>query len=176
MAESSWFVALPHAGKIYESGYTRIPIFRRRAAYRLTRPAFPEAPAVRDDDACNTNAENGGSCGNGITEPPAEPSPAACEQSVEQPMALAPMGGAPAAAVAPAAAPAASTPAQHGRGHQVVGLLSTKDLILVDPEDALAVEQLLAHCGREVMMVWNDTPVNTLFKDFTRGNSHLAFV
>ena len=26
------------------------------------------------------------------------------------------------------------------------------------------------------MRVWHDTPVNTLFKDFTRGNSHLAFV
>ena len=26
------------------------------------------------------------------------------------------------------------------------------------------------------MRVWEDTPVNTLFQDFTRGNSHLAFV
>ena len=59
----------------------------------------------------------------------------------------------------------------------VVGLLSTKDLIIVDPEDALSVETLLAFCGREVLRVWNDTPVNTLFHNFTEGsNSHFAFV
>ena len=62
------------------------------------------------------------------------------------------------------------------RGHEVAGLLSAKDLILVDPEDALSVEQLVASCGREVMMVKHDTPVNALFKEFTRGHSHLAFV
>ena len=59
----------------------------------------------------------------------------------------------------------------------VAGLLSSKDLILVDPEDALSIEQLLGYCGREVMMVWNDTTVNDLFKEFTKGKkSHLAFV
>ena len=30
--------------------------------------------------------------------------------------------------------------------HEVVGLLSTKDLILLDPEDGLSAEVLLAHC------------------------------
>ena len=59
---------------------------------------------------------------------------------------------------------------------QVLGLLSTKDLILVDPEDAMPVEQLLAHCGRDLLTVWFDTPVNTMLTDFLRGNSHLAFV
>lgn len=36
------------------------------------------------------------------------------------------------------------------REHEVAGLLSAKDLILVDPEDALSVDQLVASCGREV--------------------------
>ena len=62
------------------------------------------------------------------------------------------------------------------RGHEVAGLLSAKDFILVDPEDALSVDQLVVSCGREVMMVNHDTPVNALFKQFTRGHSHLAFV
>ena len=70
----------------------------------------------------------------------------------------------------------ADEPSHLGDGPDVVGLLSAKDLILIDPEDALNVETLLAHCGRDVMRVWNDTPVNQLFKDFTRGSSHLAFV
>ena len=97
------------------------------------------------------------------------------------------------------------------RPREIVGLLSAKDLILVDPEDALSVEQMVTFCGREVrargvpsppyplprcrpppplgtyppsvhlpsvqvMHVAHDTPVNSLFQDFTRGNSHLAFV
>ena len=38
----------------------------------------------------------------------------------------------------------------NARRQQVVGLLSTKDLILLDPEDGLSAEVLLAHCGRQV--------------------------
>ena len=76
--------------------------------------------------------------------------------------------------------PPPNTPTQHPHPHrhphQVAGLLSAKDLILVDPEDALSVDQLLAHCGRDVMRVEQSTPVNTLFKEFTNGKSHLAFV
>jgi hypothetical protein len=36
------------------------------------------------------------------------------------------------------------------RPREIVGLLSAKDLILVDPEDALSVEQMVTFCGREV--------------------------
>ena len=91
-------------------------------------------------------------------------------------------------------------PHHHCAGAEVVGLLSAKDLILIDPEDALSVETLLTHwyarcpalfatadahgraclplsrSGRDVMRVCDHTPVNKLFKDFTRGSSHLAFV
>ena len=59
---------------------------------------------------------------------------------------------------------------------EVVGLLSTKDLILVDPEDALPAEVLLAHCGRPVFTVWYDHPVNKMFADFKHRHTHLAFV
>ena len=61
-------------------------------------------------------------------------------------------------------------------GCEVVGLLSTKDLILVDPQDALSVHQMRAHCGRDLFIVWYDTAVNKLFKDFKGSHSHLAFV
>ena len=59
---------------------------------------------------------------------------------------------------------------------EVVGLLTTKDLILVDPEDALPAEVLLAHCGRPVFTVWFDHPVNKMFADFKHRHTHLAFV
>lgn len=62
------------------------------------------------------------------------------------------------------------------RRFEVVGLLSTKDLILVDPESAISVKQLLMYCGREVQRVWFGMSVNNLFKMFLRGSSHLAFV
>jgi metal transporter CNNM len=60
--------------------------------------------------------------------------------------------------------------------HEVVGLLSTKDLILLDPEDGLSAEVLLAHCGRQVFTVWFDHPVNKMFADFKHRHTHLAFV
>ena len=62
------------------------------------------------------------------------------------------------------------------RRQQVVGLLSTKDLILLDPEDGLSAEVLLAHCGRQVFTVWFDHPVNKMFADFKHRHTHLAFV
>eukprot|EP00316_Scyphosphaera_apsteinii_P000238 CAMPEP_0119313998 /NCGR_PEP_ID=MMETSP1333-20130426/31204_1 /TAXON_ID=418940 /ORGANISM="Scyphosphaera apsteinii, Strain RCC1455" /LENGTH=591 /DNA_ID=CAMNT_0007319007 /DNA_START=301 /DNA_END=2076 /DNA_ORIENTATION=- len=62
------------------------------------------------------------------------------------------------------------------RAEFVAGLLSTKDLILIDPEDSMPVGTLLKHCGRPVMTFRNDTPVTNLFRNFKRGKSHLAFV
>ena len=61
-------------------------------------------------------------------------------------------------------------------GCEVVGLLSTKDLILLDPEDGLSAEVLLSHCGRQVFTVWFDHPVNKMFADFKHRHTHLAFV
>ena len=64
----------------------------------------------------------------------------------------------------------------NARRQHVVGLLSTKDLILLDPEDGLSAEVLLSHCGRQVFTVWFDHPVNKMFADFKHRHTHLAFV
>ena len=69
----------------------------------------------------------------------------------------------PSSAARPAP-PRRAAPAEWA-GCEVVGLLSTKDLILVDPQDALSVHQMRAHCGRDLFIVWYDTAVNKL-KDF----------
>ncbi len=62
------------------------------------------------------------------------------------------------------------------RADAVVGLLSTKDLILIDPEDAHGVGTLMKYCGRSIATTWYDTPVAQLFRELKRGRSHLAFV
>jgi len=62
------------------------------------------------------------------------------------------------------------------RSDEVLGLLSTKDLILIDPEDRMPVGQLLKHCGRSVLTFWFDTPVAQLFRDFKHGRSHLGII
>lgn len=62
------------------------------------------------------------------------------------------------------------------RSTDVVGLLSAKDLILVDPENAVPLSQMLKYCAREVVTAWFDTPVAQLFRDFKSGRSHLAMI
>ena len=62
------------------------------------------------------------------------------------------------------------------RVEHVMGLLSTKDLMLVDPESAMPVGDLLKHCARRAVCVSAETPVAQLFRDFKRSRSHLALV
>jgi Mg2+/Co2+ transporter CorC len=62
------------------------------------------------------------------------------------------------------------------RSSDVVGLLSAKDLLLMDPETAVPLSQMLKYCSRAVVTAWFDTPVAQLFRDFKNGLSHLAMI
>ena len=58
----------------------------------------------------------------------------------------------------------------------VVGLLYTKDLIMVDPEDDLPVSRVLEFCNRELLSVDARTPLDLMFQQVESGRSHLYFV
>ena len=58
----------------------------------------------------------------------------------------------------------------------VVGLLYTKDLIMVDPEDDLPVSRVLEFCGRELLSVAANTRLDLMFQQVESGRSHLYFV
>ena len=217
----------PNMSRIYASGYTRVPVFRRQQS---APPNKAERLSERQSNNSNNSNGGGGAAAPGSAAPGSALPPAGGQESEKStdtadaaralaaslaasiraaplvvPVAGAPVpetlslhrpspttlavelqagldsgGSGPDGGLPPLPPPLSSSNASDAgndwRGHEVAGLLSAKDLILVDPEDALSVDQLVASCGREVMMVKHDTPVNALFKEFTRGHSHLAFV
>ncbi|EKX51381.1 hypothetical protein GUITHDRAFT_65872 [Guillardia theta CCMP2712] len=60
---------------------------------------------------------------------------------------------------------------------KVVALLFVKELILVDPEDALPVRMLCHHWfGRDIPIVFNDCKTSEVMKVFKSGRSHMALV
>ena len=154
----------PLMSRVYASGFTRIPILRHNAHLAAAQAANERKPPSRSQS--DSDLPHG-------TEPPPAGAHGGAD-GADEPSAPGDGGGGATAAVPAAAtecelleAAAASEPsatgglsgvvvadgsaaALGGEPTEVVGLLSAKDLILVDPEDALSVEQLLAHCGREV--------------------------
>jgi metal transporter CNNM len=58
----------------------------------------------------------------------------------------------------------------------IIGLLYTKDLIMVDPEDDLPVDRVLEFCSRELLSVDSDTSLDLMFQQVESGRSHLYFV
>jgi metal transporter CNNM len=67
-------------------------------------------------------------------------------------------------------------PVYKGTKDYIVGLLYTKDLIMVDPEDDLPVERVLEFCSRELLSVDAMTPLDLMFQQVESGRSHLYFV
>jgi len=58
----------------------------------------------------------------------------------------------------------------------VVGILLTKDLIFVDPEDETPVKSFVDMFGRNVQTAWYDTKLSEILKIFKAGKAHLAIV
>ena len=58
----------------------------------------------------------------------------------------------------------------------VVGLLLTKDLIVIDPEECTSVRAMVEFFGRRVHKVYEDTSLGEVLKDFKTGRGHLAVV
>lgn len=59
---------------------------------------------------------------------------------------------------------------------KVVGLLLTKDLILIDPEDCTTVRAVIQFFGRPVHYLWPDTKLSAALALFRSGRAHLAVV
>jgi metal transporter CNNM len=64
---------------------------------------------------------------------------------------------------------------QHDRNN-IVGLLFTKDLVLINPDDDIPLSTILTFYGREVLKVFPDTKLDEMLKTFKTGRSHVAIV
>ena len=58
----------------------------------------------------------------------------------------------------------------------VVGLLHVKDFTLLDPDDNMPVKALLEFYNHKVAFCDADRPIDEMFEEFRKGESHLAFV
>jgi metal transporter CNNM len=60
--------------------------------------------------------------------------------------------------------------------NNVTGLLFTKDLIFVDPEDSTRVGDFVEIFGRSLHVVWADDTLGDVLRDLKSGRSHMALV
>lgn len=58
----------------------------------------------------------------------------------------------------------------------IIGVLFTKDLILLDPEDSVPIKTVLLFFGRTVLLVFFDTTLNKMLNIFRQGGGHMAIV
>eukprot|EP00953_Heterococcus_sp_UTEX-ZZ885_P001208 1156-Heterococcus_DN1.PRE.1 len=60
--------------------------------------------------------------------------------------------------------------------HDIVGLILTKDLIFIDPEDETPVKNFVHIFGRQVQYVWPTQSLGEVLKMFKQGHGHMAIV
>jgi Mg2+/Co2+ transporter CorC len=58
----------------------------------------------------------------------------------------------------------------------IVGLMLTKDLMLVDPEDEVPITALLQFCGRDILAVPENLTLDKMLDIFKASHTHLFFV
>ena len=67
-------------------------------------------------------------------------------------------------------------PIYEGTRDNVVGLLHVKDFTLLDPDDNMPVKALLEFYNHKVCFCDADKPIDEMFEEFRKGETHLAFV
>lgn len=67
-------------------------------------------------------------------------------------------------------------PIYHKNKDNIVGMLFTKDLVVINQDDELPLSTILAFYGREVIKVFPDTHLDEMMKIFKSGRGHLAIV
>ena len=67
-------------------------------------------------------------------------------------------------------------PVYHNRRDCIVGIVYTKDLILVDPNDEIPVASILPFCSRAINASPKGTELQKLLADMQSSRSHLYFV
>ena len=166
----------PLMSRIYSSGFTRMPVFRYTDGLEAERPndrgfgigagaagagapsaaapAASAAAAPASSDADERRQKVTWTDEAAAAEPVSEEAAAAAANWVASNGAYGSSGDGAAGEGADGAVGADSSTGRpdvdDSRPREIVGLLSAKDLILVDPEDALSVEQMVTFCGREV--------------------------
>ncbi|CAF0950668.1 unnamed protein product, partial [Brachionus calyciflorus] len=58
----------------------------------------------------------------------------------------------------------------------IVGLLHVKDFTLIDPDDNKSVDEFLKFYRHPIIFCNADSKISTLFEEFIKGQTHLAFV
>lgn len=58
--------------------------------------------------------------------------------------------------------------------NNIIGLLFTKDLIFIDPEDETPVRSFVEIFGRGLHVVWTDDRLGDVLRDLKKGHSHMA--
>ena len=64
----------------------------------------------------------------------------------------------------------------NGDRNNIVGLLSTKDLLGIDPEDKLPLNSLVEYYPRSILRVMEDTTILDMLNIFKTAKVHLAIV
>ena len=67
-------------------------------------------------------------------------------------------------------------PVYHNRRDTIVGIVYTKDLILVDPNDEIPVASILPFCSRAINSCAKSTTLEKLLNEMQASRSHLYFV
>jgi CBS domain containing-hemolysin-like protein len=67
-------------------------------------------------------------------------------------------------------------PVYDGKADCIFGVLFAKDLILLDPEDAVPIRYVLSFFNRTLLLVHDTTPLDEMLNIFKRGGGHLALV
>ena len=67
-------------------------------------------------------------------------------------------------------------PVYKGTKNDIVGLLLTKDLIMIDPEEGTTVRAMIQFFGRKVEWLWPDNKLKQVLAMFKSGRTHLAMV
>ena len=67
-------------------------------------------------------------------------------------------------------------PVYHNRRDTIVGIVYTKDLILVDPNDEIPVASVIPFCSRAINAAPKGTTLEKLLADMQASRSHLYFV
>jgi metal transporter CNNM len=67
-------------------------------------------------------------------------------------------------------------PVYQGIKEEVVGLLHVKDFTLLDPDDNMPVRALLEFYNHSVIKCDAEKPIDEMFEEFRKGETHLAFV
>ncbi len=67
-------------------------------------------------------------------------------------------------------------PVYQGVKENVIGLLHVKDFTLLDPDDNMPVRALLEFYNHTVITCDAEKPIDEMFEEFRKGETHLAFV